>query len=613
MIELPEHVPDLRRLRAFYGVVILMLCIIIARLWYLQIAKGPELAAAAVELRTRTVRRVAARGTITDSKGRLLATNRPHFVVSVLPDQLQKNPQVLPRLSQLLKITEDELKEKIGQNKTTPFDPVPVASDISMELLTQVEEQRLDLPGVLIVQDPQRDYVDKQMCTHVLGIARPISAEQLDRLRSNGYRGGDMIGKEGIEAAYEEMLRGRAGGQVIEVDARGRMRRSLGEDPPTPGHTLRLTIDLDLQKVAYDGLKEAFAQGHPGAVVAMDPNDGAVLAFVSMPAYDLNRYASDFVRLNQDRLFTPLVNRASYSRYPVGSTFKMITAASALESGSISPAFTDTCGGVISQGGRRFHCWKRSGHGWLDLEGAIAKSCDVYFWHVAQRTGGETLAEMARRFGLGEPTGIDLPHSVDARGIVPSPEWKRKRFKRPENRAWVQGDLLNMAIGQGYVNVSPLQLANYVAAIANGGDLLRPQLVREILDVSSGKPVRVKLLKREVRRNVGLNPRTMQTLVESMARVVTRGTGARIAIPGLTIAAKTGTAEAFSHGKPINHSVFVCFAPVEAPKIVIAALVEGGGHGGDAAGPICRRMLAQYFRKTIPYTPIGRAHTGRGD
>lgn len=602
MIELPDHIPNLRRLKLFYSVLLLGFCVIIARLWYLQIMNGAAFAAMAETQRSRLVRRIAARGEILDAKGRVLATSRFHYVVSVLPDEIKKNPQVLPRLAQLLQTTVEDLNALIAENRTTPFDPVPVKADADIRLLSQIEEQKLDLPGVLVTKDPLRFYRDAQVCTHVLGVVRPISAEKLEKLRDQGYRGGDTIGVEGLEATYEAELRGKEGGQRVEVDARGRMRRQIEEIKPVAGHTLRLTLDYGLQKVAYDALREELGKGHPGAAVALDPRDGAVLALVSTPSYDLNRFGEDYGKLLKNPN-TPLVNRAASSFYPCGSPFKLITAAAGLETGAITPTSGDYCGGSIYLG-RTWHCHKRSGHGPVSFTRAIAVSCDVFFWHVAMRTGPEAIAAWAKRFGLGAKTGIDLPPSVDSKGIVPTDAWKRKRFHQP----WMAGDTLNMAIGQGFVGVTPLQMANFTAALANGGTLLRPQLVREVIDTSSGHPKVTRRLKREERGSLGLKPEFRDAIVEGMVRVMQRGgTAGHIAIPGLSIAGKTGTSEVYRHGKKANSPVFICFAPVEKPRIAIAVLLEGGGHGGEVAAPIARRMLAQYFGLKPGSSGIGRA------
>ncbi len=586
---------------------------IVARLWFLQIVSGSDYAQQSETLRTRLIRRVAERGVILDSKGRVLAASRPHYVVSVLPDELKKNPNVLSRLAKILHTKEEDLSALIDQNKTTPFDPVPVSNEADMPLLTQIEEHRIDLPGVLIEKDPMRDYRDNQTCTHVLGVARPISREKLDKLSKMGYRGGDILGVAGLESSYESDLRGKDGGQRIEVDARGRMRRNIDTIPSEPGNTLHLTIDRDLQQVAYDSLKEELDQGHPGAVVAMDPNDGAILAFVSTPSYDLNRFGPDYNKIKATPNF-PLVNRVSRSTYPNGSTFKLITTAAGMESGVLNANSTDYCSGSLKLGSRVFHCDKRTGHGSLNLTRAIGASCDVYFWHAAQRMGQAELTKWAYNFGLGSKTGIDLPASEDAHGIVPSPEWKRKRFKRRSDALWVPGDLINMAIGQGFVGVTPLQLVDYTAAIANGGTLWRPQLVREVTRTSQGREIKVRKLEAEPRGSLGIQPNTRAAIVEGMIRAMEPGgTAASSSIPGLSIAGKTGTAETVSHGNKVDNSLFTCFAPADKPQIVVTVVVEGGGHGSTAAAPIARRVLAKFFKLNIVNTQIGNQKSGGVD
>ena len=610
MISETDHVPDLRRLSVLAAIALLMLVVIGLRLWLLQIVMGRELAELSITQRTRLLRRVAARGDVVDAKGRELATNRPHFVVSVLPDELKKNPEMLPRLALLLKMPTADLQALIDENRTTPFDPVPVAEDVDVKLLSQIEEQKLDLPGVFVSKDPKRFYVDNQLCTHVLGITRPINAEKLDKLRGKGYRGGDMIGEMGLEATYETELRGKDGGQTIEVDAKGRLTRTLGEIKPVSGHTLKLTIDKDLQQVTYDALHEQLSKGRPCSAVAIDPRDGAVLAFVSLPTYDLNRYGQDYNKIKADPL-KPLITRASQTAYPCGSPFKLVTAAAGLETGQLTPYSTDYCPGYMILG-RRWNCDVRSGHGSLSLTRAIAASCDVFFWHSAERIGENNLAVWAKNFGLGQRSGIDLPESVDVKGRIPTPQWKKKARRGK----WVEGDLLNMAIGQGDVGVTPLQLANLTATIANGGDVLRPQLVREIIDTSGAKPVVVHRLKRDVRRKVKWSAETRNAIVTGMENVVREhGTAAGFRLPGITVAGKTGTAEVFKHGeKAPNNAFFVCFAPVENPQIAIAVAVEEGGFGADTAAPIARRMLAQYLHadKNAPVAePAKRGHHRR--
>ncbi len=590
MIDLPDHIPNLRRLKAFYVVIFVLLSVIIARLWYLQVVQGPELAQESTLQQIRMIRRVAPRGVIEDRSHHVLATSRTKFVVSVTPNDIKKNPQVLPRLAQLLGVSADDLQQTV-QNALTSgvarFDQVPLIRDIDIETLSRLEENRLDLPGVLVTRDPVRYYSDDGMCTHILGVTRPIDADTLKRLGGKGYHGGDYVGVSGLERTYEHDLRGAAGHTDIAVDARGRMQRSLGDTSAVPGKTLRLALDLGLQQVAYKALKEQFdgkgvASGHhPGAVVALDPNTGGVLAFVSMPGYDLNSYGKSYGALLKDP-FKPLINRASGSAYPCGSPFKLVTAAAGLESGSISTSSWYYCPGYLMLGRRRFRCDEI--HHDVDFYRAIGASCNVFFFHTAERTEKDNIAAMAKRFGLGQKTDIDLPS--DKAGLVPTPEWKRKH----KLGGWYRGDTLNMSIGQGFVQASPLQLADFAAALANGGTLWRPHLVSAIIDPVTGK---VQPIKPEPRGSLGLSPANRNAIVEGMRHaLLPGGTAAASAIPGLSIAGKTGTVQI---KKGVDNAVFICFAPIENPRIAIAVLVEGGGYGAQTAAPIARRMLAQFF------------------
>lgn len=613
----PDYRPELLRVRAMTAVIALGLFAIVARLWYLQVAHGPELLAQAEGNRTRLVRRVPPRGQIVDARGRVLATNRPLLSVFVVPYEAmpRKNSQTrrmedpgsLGRLAPLLNITEEELKRTIERNLVTPYEPVRVAARISMETATQVEEQRMGMPGVFVMEEPVREYPSGQLLGHVLGQMGEISKEELEKPENEGYRPGDYCGKLGIEKAFDSALRGHAGGDRMDVDARGRIRGVLASSDPVPGDTVHLTIDTQLQRVAYEALNSWAKRGKPGAAVALDPATGAVLALASVPSYDPNAYAAGISKADWDSLranpLKPLINRAVGSATAPGSTFKMITAAAGLELGLVSVHTRTTCTGVIYLGKWPKRCHKRSGHGSLNLKEAIAQSCDVYFYRLGQRLGPERLAAYARRFGLGQRLGIDLP-GVEAKGIVPDPEWKRQRKLGP----WVGGDTVDFAIGQSSLATTPLQMASVCAAIANGGTLYRPQLVRAITrwDGRSGSQV-VRGLVPEIARKVEVSPATMRTLVESMEAVMTRGTGARSAIPGLRMAGKTGTAEVARRGRKVDNAWFIGFAPVENPRIAVCVFIETGGHGGEAAAPIARKIIAAHLGVKVDDVQVGRA------
>jgi penicillin-binding protein 2 len=605
MIAPPDHIPDHRRLHVFYAIMVSMLIVIVVRLWYLQIVKGPEMAVESEMRRTRTVRRLAARGSIEDTTGRVLATNRFRFVISIVPFELKKNPEVLPRLARMLHLPENDLADEIAENTVTAFDPVPVADDVDVALLTQIEEQQLDLPGVVISRDPERFYTDDKFFTHVLGFTGRVTRQQIKKMSAANYQSGDYIGIEGLEKTFEAELRGKDGGKVVAVNAKGRILADVDDVAPVPGHTLRLTLDYDLQKVTLNALMEELSQsGHPGSAVAIDPQTGAVLALASAPSYDLNTYRQSIGKLLKDPQ-KPLINRAVNSPQPCGSTFKLITAAAGLETGQIVSGTSIFCPGFLRLGRRTFHCDKLSGHGSIDLEDAIGQSCDVYFWRVAQRVGEDAVTKWAHRFGLGESTEIDLPPTRAAKGLIPTKEWKLKTKRGP----WVPGDLLNMSIGQGYVGVTTLQMANYTAALANGGTLWRPQIVREVRDITGSRPRVLHTLEPQKKGDLGIHENNRTAIIEGMRRVFQRrGTAAASMIQGLDMAGKTGTAQVT---KTEDNSVFICFAPVDHPKIAIAVLVEKGGHGSDVAAPIARRMVNQYLHLKLDNSrvPIGH-HIG---
>ncbi len=604
-IQRPVHVPDILRLKGLFGVVVLMMCVIVARLWYLQVAMGVAFAEDADKQRSRPIRKLAVRGVITDTKGRVLATSKPQYVVTVLPEEVKKNPHVLTVLASILEVTPESILQKLvdPEPKPTPpkpgrlprrvpvnrgprwklnsSEPIKVAEKIDLKMLTRIEEQKLDLDGVQVSREPVRYYSDEKLCTHILGRTYPIPPAKLKDYKAQGYHDNDIVGAEGLEKSYEADLRGTDGALLVAVDARNRMLRRMSESSPVPGNSLKLNLDLDLQKAAYRALQNTLAQGHPGAAVALDPNTGAVLAMVSTPTYDLNGYKKNFKQLSKDSL-KPLYNRVTRGAYACGSTFKMITAAAGLEAGKITPYTSIMCPGSLKVGNRVFKC--DGYHRNIGFETAIAKSCDVYFYNVGLWVDQRGMENMAKRFGLGERTGIDLPGEV--RGVVPTPEYKQRHHLD----RWQRGDTVNMSIGQGYVQVTPLQLADYTAALANGGTLWRPQLVQEVRD-SSGNLVHS--MTPEKRGDLSLKPEYRDAIVRGMRKVVQKGgTAPNVAIPGLDIAAKTGTAQT---GRGKDNSVFVCFAPADHPKIAIAVLIEKVGHGNEFAGPVARQMLLQYF------------------
>lgn len=604
----PESVPDLRRVRVLALVIVAGLVAILVRLWYLQIVHGSDLLLLSEQNRSRNIRKLPPRGQIEDCAGRVVATNRSRIAVFVTPFEARRNPDVVTRLAKLLDQTPEAIWSTIAEGALGPFEPVRVADDVGIDVATRVEEQRYNLPGVDVLPEPVRYYPDGPLLGHVLGQLGEIEKAELASRKNEGYRLKDYCGKLGIEKAFDAQLRGRDGGQRIDVDARGRMRGTLSRSDPVPGATLRLTIDRDLQRVAYDELQKWAARGKPGAAVALDPNTGAVLALVSVPSYDPNQFvhgvSKDYwAQVSRDPL-KPLINRAVGTANAPGSTFKVITSSAGLEDGAITENSTVTCTGVIYLGSHRWpkRCHKLSGHGTLALNAALAQSCDVFFYTVGQRLGPDKIATFARRFGLGARTGIDLP-GVEAKGTVPDRKWK----EASGHGHWVGGDTVDYAIGQGLLSATPLQMCNVAAAIANGGTLYRPQLVQQMTSYAPDQTASVSYrLKPEPIGALHLRPETLSAIQRGMRAVMVNGTGAGSAIPGLAWAGKTGTAEVVRHHTKVNNAWFIGYAPYDHPRIAVCVFIDEGGHGGEVAAPIARKMVAKYLN-----IPIAEAHAQR--
>jgi penicillin-binding protein 2 len=471
------------------------------------------------------------------------------------------------------------------------------------------------MPGVELYQKPRRDYVYRNLAAQLLGTTGEISTRELESGDFPNYRAGETIGKTGLEAANEQHLRGQAGGVNLIVDVSGREIDEIDRIDPTPGGRLVLALDLDLQRVA----EAAFLSDDPeipnrmGALVALDPRNGDVLALVSAPAYDANEFAGGIARqawrgLNQD-YWRPLQNRAIAGVYPPGSTYKAFVAAAGLAEGVIDAATIVVCPGHFRLGRRVYRCWKRGGHGPVNLELALAESCDVYFYELGKTLGVETLARYARKFGFGTKTGIALRGEVG--GLVPTPEWKL----RVRKEAWLDGETISLSIGQGANLQTPLQIAVAYAAIANGGRIFEPRVVlrRETWD-----GVVIEKIDPVLRAEDILAKPILDMVKVGLQRVVMNpgGTGRRARIPGITVAGKSGTTQVVSldlteglepEEIPIryrDHALFVAFAPVESPEIVVVAIAEhSGGGGGSVAAPMVQKVMATYFQKSEGRVP----------
>lgn len=570
-----------RRLSVLGIIVAVLIGILVVRLWQVQVLQGGHYLRLSEENRIRDYIITAPRGIIYDRKGRPLVTNRPSFTVAVLPLELRDAPTILPRLARFLGMTPEAIRARIEANRARPFEPVRVKRDVGTQVVATIEENRLDLPGVIILAEPVRHYLHGEMTAHIMGHLGEIDEAELRARRAEGYKLGDLIGKAGVERTYEGVLRGTDGRLRTEVDALGRPLRVLSRSPAVPGRSIALTVDLDLQKAAYDAL---VAEHHPGAVIAMDPHTGDVLAMAGIPSYDPNLFAigigvRDWQALTADPQ-RPLLNRAIAAGYEPGSVFKLVTAAAALEEGIVTRSTIFNAPGYFRLGQWTFGDLKAWGR--VTFITGIANSINVVFYTLGRQLGGETLAHYATWMGLGEPTGIDLPGEIA--GTIPSPSNKQQLVGEP----WYPGDSVNMSIGQGAVIATPIQVARMVAGIANGGDLLQPRLLLVAYDKNNA-PHRSPSV---MQRHIDYQPQTLAVLYEGMRAVVERGSGRAAAVEGVAIAGKTGSAEN-PRGKP--HAWFAGFAPAHAPRLLVVAFIEHGFRGGIAAAPVVRQVFEAAF------------------
>ncbi len=601
-----DGAPELRaRVRLLYWIPIAIFTVLITRLFFLQVVEGERYTFLSENNRVRIKRIPGTRGMIFDRQGQLLVDSRPSFDLNFIPEDSGDPPSTLRLLARYLGRNEEELLAVLEENKKRPaFEEVVLGRDVDWATVVAVETHQLDLPGVTLRARPRRNYKEGLTIAHVAGYLGEIGPKQLKILKEQGYAVGDEIGQYGLERRWEEVLRGQSGGQQVEVDALGRRVRVLHEVNDVPGYSVHLTLDQQLQESAFEALR-----GKEGTIVVLDVRTGAILAMVSTPAFDPNIFArgiknDEWRALLKDRL-RPLSNRATQGQYPPGSTFKIITAIAGLEEGLIQPEARIQDPGYYNFGNRAFRDWKKEGHGSVDLHKALVESCDVYFYHAGQRIGVDRIAKWARTFGLGEKTGVALDD--ERLGLVPDSDWKRRRFRQP----WYPGETLSVAIGQGALTTTPLQLANMMATVANGGTLYRPRIVSRVESVDGAT---VREFGPEIIHTVNIKPATLERIRSALADVVGGGSGTGGAARSniVKIAGKTGTAQviemksAYLKSEQLSqfqrdHAWFVAYAPVENPQIALAILVEHGGHGGAAAAPLAKKVFEKYF--TLPNRP----------
>ncbi|MCL5960266.1 MAG: penicillin-binding protein 2, partial [Chloroflexi bacterium] len=481
--------------------------------------------------------------------------------------------------------------------------PVPIKTNVDQKTAFTVEEQHPLLPGTLIQVEPIRQYIEGPLTSQILGYVGRISEDELQKLESSGYEMNDKLGKAGVERSFETELRGKPGRETVSVDVSGRKVEVLESEPPISGYNLVLTIDLELQKKMTQYLAETMGPSNSAAAVAINPKTGEILGMVSLPTYDNNLFSAGISNQDLSKLLNdpkrPLLNHAIAGQYPSGSIFKVVTGSAGLQEGVINRSTTIYCAGSVTIGGWTYPCW--APHGAVTIEKALSVSCDVFFFTVGgggyggiAGLGIDRLARYARSFGLGALTGVAIPGEMS--GIIPDPQWKQDVKKEP----WLGGDTFNLSIGQGDINVTPLQMANVVATIATTGTLYTPQIVREVID-ANGNVVRP--FAKQVTREVPVSKENLATIRRGMALATdSGGTANTVLIPGIKVAAKTGTAESGrkdSSGRPIYHGWFIAFAPYEDPQIALLIFHEDG-QGALTAAPAATKILKYFFGKEDP-------------
>ncbi len=569
------------RLAVLQAIVVAVVAVLVVQFWNLQVVRARHFRQLAENNRSRLVTLAAPRGALLDRKGQVLVANRPSFNVLLTSDRSDDLDRVVSRLATTLEMGEATIRERLARRQ--PYRPLVVKSDASLADGAALEARRLELPEVSVEVVPLRSYPLASAAAHALGRVGEITEHQLELPEFQALAPGSLVGQAGVESRYNVRLMGKDGYRRVIVNSRGLEVAEAERQPPEDGPNLTLTIDARLQAA----IERAFA-GRAGSAVALDPRNGEILAMASTPAYDPNQFTTGidpalWASLASDPE-TPLLNRVIQGSYSPGSTFKLVVATAALEEGVITPQTTFYCPGYLSVYNTVFHCSSKTGHGVMDLRRAIAQSCNVYFFNVGIRLEIQRLARWAKKLGLGVPTGVDLPH--ESAGIMPSPEWKLRLFHTP----WYAGETVSVAIGQGQVSATPLQMARLVAAMANGGLLVHPHLVK---DAPGMDP-----------EPVGIKPETIAAVQAGMRAVVSEGSGRRAALSGIEVAGKTGTAQVVAKARleksPGQHELqphgwFVCFAPADHPTIALAVLVEHGQSGAASAAPVAHAILAEYF------------------
>lgn len=551
------------------------------KLFWLQILRGAYYKDISEHQRLNTTHERAFRGLIYDKNDKLIVGNITNYVALFYPFEQQYMPteESIEKLSEIL---QKDIKKTI-ETGWRYGRVVKLAENLTVNEAFKIQENKLFLPGITVVKEPKRFCFDSVENAHVVGYVNELHAEELDNMENTDLKVGDIIGRCGIEQAFDKYLRGKDGGLAFEVTARGRHNKTFNYDAPVIGNSLYLTIDTDLQKTAYKALTES--SSGKGAAIVLDVKSGAVRAFVSCPGYDINKisYVKEYRKYLKDKKL-PFFNRCIQALYPPGSIFKIITFAAALEELKHNPKIIEFCSGTFELGDRFYSCSSKKGHGKVNLISAMAYSCNIYFYKLGLALGVRIIDEYAKKFNLGEKTGIEI--SSEKNGFVPTPDWKKAKTKM----AWLKGDTVILSIGQGALWVTPLQMANLISAVAEKGVSYQPYFVEKVRDSVTNKIIYVHEPKRN--EKIELSEHTWQQLHKSLEAAVEYGTAKRTKFDELKVAAKTGTAE---NPQGDDHAWAVAYAPADNPEIAVAVIVENGGFGGLVSVPVIREILKQYF------------------
>ncbi len=589
-----------KRLRYATYFILVVFCILILRLWLLQIVHGPAYRAKSEHNRIQSQTVAPIRGMIYDRNGKILVCNRPSYDLYATLEGIRDKGALVKSLNQLIVLDTEPIAQILDKSHGIyPHKPVCLKKDITRDEVAIIETHRYDLPEIMVIVKPQRHYLYGSLAAHLLGYVGEIDKNQLHSQNYPNSRVGDMVGKSGIEKEWQPFLNGISGNEQIEVDAAGRRIRLISWKPPISGKNIGLTIDSDLQVFAENLLK-----GKKGAIVAINPNNGAVLAMASSPSYNPNLFIEGIDSATWEKIVSskesPLQNRALTGLYAPGSLFKIILSVAALQEGIVSPKDEILCKGVYRLEDHQYRCWRK--HGKVDLRKALVESCDTYFYEVGRRLGIDTIAKYAFKFGLGMTTGFNGGYEKE--GLIPTKDWKLKK----RGTQWKIGETISLSIGQSSILVTPIQMAVVISATFNGGFLYKPQVINWLGRTETESTDR---FTPTVIGKLDIKPEYLEHIKSALIDSVNEpsGTGFKEArLEGVTVAGKTGTSQVISLDKirdayknksiPIrfrDHGWFVAVAPAENPQIALSIVVEHGGHGGEAAAPLARKLISHYL------------------